>query len=196
MEQPLGLEIGNANELHEAIDVLRGGGPPDVRALTLRLGAEMLVLGRAARTRAEATARLERALASGAALERLRLCVRLQGGDLRVIDDPARLPRAGRVHVLRAPRAGVVTGVDAGQLGRAATLLGAGRLRKEDRVDPGVGLTLHAKLGARVDRGDALCTVRYGDEGRWRAARAQLNAAFVVGSRAPAPTPLVLETVG
>jgi pyrimidine-nucleoside phosphorylase len=195
MDQPLGLEIGNANELREAIDVLRGGGPPDVRALTLRLGAEMLLLGRAAKTRAEATARLERAIAGGDGLERLALCVRLHGGDARVIDDPSRLPRAPRAHVLRAPRAGVVTVVDAGALGRAATLLGAGRLRKEDRVDPGVGLTLHAKQGARVGRGQALCTARYADGRRLAAARPLLEAAFRLGARAPADGPLVLETI-
>lgn len=196
MDEPLGVEIGNANELREAIDVLRGGGPDDVRALTLRLGAEMLMLGRAARTRAEATAKLERAITSGAGLERFALCVSLHGGDARVVDDPARLPRARREHVVRAPRSGYVDTVDAGLLGRGATLLGAGRLRKEDRVDPGVGLTLHAKRGAHVARGEALCTVRYTDEARLRIARPQLEAAFRVGRRAPARAPLVLETVG
>jgi pyrimidine-nucleoside phosphorylase len=195
MDEPLGLEIGNANELTEAIAVLRGDGPADVRALTLRLGAEMLLLGRAAKTRAEATTRLEAAIASGAGLERFALCVRLHGGDARVVDDPSRLPRARRTHVVRATRAGVVSAVDAGLLGRAATLLGAGRLRKEDRVDPGVGLTLHAKQGAHVARGEALCTARYADGGRLAAARAQLEAAFVVGARAPRPPPLVLETI-
>jgi pyrimidine-nucleoside phosphorylase len=195
MDQPLGLEIGNANELREAIDVLRGGGPPDVRALTVRLGAEMLLLGRVAKTRADATARLERAIASGDGLERFALCVRLHGGDPRVVDDPGRLPRARRAHVLRAARAGIVTVVDAGALGRAATLLGAGRLRKEDRVDPGVGLTLHAKQGAPVARGQALCTIRYNDPGRLAAARGLLAGAFRLGTRAPAAVPLVLETV-
>jgi pyrimidine-nucleoside phosphorylase/thymidine phosphorylase len=195
MDEPLGAEIGNACELAEAIDVLRGGGPPDVRALTLRLGAEMLLLGRAAKTRAEAEARLERAIARGDGLERLLLCVRLHGGDPRVVEMPQRLPRARRVHVVRAARAGVVALVDAGVLGRAATLLGAGRLRKEDRVDPGVGLTLHAKQGTRVSRGEALCTVRYSDAGRLGAARPLLEAAFRVGGRPAARLPLVLETI-
>jgi pyrimidine-nucleoside phosphorylase len=154
-----------------------------------------LLLGRVAKTRAEATARLEHALTSGYALERLEVCVRLHGGDVRVIDDPTRLPRARRVHVLRAPRAGVVTVVDAGLLGRAATVLGAGRLRKEDPVDAGVGLTLHAKQGARVARGEPLCTVRYSDEARLRAARADLEAAFRLAARAPKSGPLVLETI-
>jgi pyrimidine-nucleoside phosphorylase len=195
MDEPLGLEIGNANELAEAIAVLRGDGPADVRALTLRLGAEMLLLGGAAKTRDEATTRLEHAIASGAGLERLALCVRLHGGDARVIDEPGRLPRAPRVRVVRAPRSGVVTVVDAGVLGRAATLLGAGRLRKEDHVDPGVGLTLAVKQGARVSRGEALCTIRYADEARLGAALPQIASAFKLGARAPASSPLVLETV-
>ncbi|HVX96107.1 MAG TPA: thymidine phosphorylase [Polyangia bacterium] len=196
MDQPLGLEIGNANELAEAIAVLRGEGPADVRALTLRLGAEMLLLGRAAKTRAEAEAKLERAIASGAGLERFALCVKLHGGDVRVVEDPARLPRAPRELVVLAPRAGVVATIDAGALGRAATVLGAGRLRKEDRVDPGVGLTLGAKEGARVARGDALCTIRYADEARLRAALPQIEGAFIIGGRAAARKRLVLETLG
>jgi thymidine phosphorylase len=176
--------------------VLRGEGPADVRALTLRLGAEMLLLGRAARTRADATARLERAIASGHGLERLALCVRLHGGDARVVDDPGRLPRAPRVREVRAPRAGVVTVVDAGALGRAATLLGAGRLRKEDRVDPRVGLSLVAKQGARVSRGEVLCLVHYADEARLRAALPLISGAFRFGGRASSAPPLVLETIG
>jgi pyrimidine-nucleoside phosphorylase len=196
MDEPLGNEIGNASEVAEAIAVLRGDGPPDVRALTLQLGAEMLLLGRAARTRAEAAARLERALASGQAIERLALCVRLHGGDARVVDDPGRLPRAPRVREVRAPRAGVVTVVDAGALGRAATLLGAGRLRKEDRVDPRVGLSLVVKQGARVARGDVLCWVHYADEARLHAALPLIISAYHLGGRARRPGPLVLETIG
>ena len=94
MDQPLGDAIGNAAEVRESIDVLRGGGPADVRALTVRLGAEMLVLGRVARDRHDGARRIEAAIASGAGLERFRLGVRLQGGDPRAIDDPRRLPRA------------------------------------------------------------------------------------------------------
>jgi pyrimidine-nucleoside phosphorylase len=195
MDEPLGLEIGNANELAEALAVLRGEGPPDVRALTLRLGAEMLLLGGAAADRAGATAQLEDAIASGAGLERLALAVRLHGGDVHVLDDPRRLPRAKREHVVRAPRAGVVAAVDAGALGRAATVLGAGRLRKEDRVDPGVGLTLAAKEGAEVSAGDALCTIRYADERRLAAALPQIAGAFHLGAAAPARADLVLETI-
>jgi pyrimidine-nucleoside phosphorylase len=196
MDQPLGDAIGNAAEVREAIDVLRGGGPADVRALTVRLGAEMLAVGGVARDRREGARRIEAAIASGAGLERFRLAVRLQGGDPRAVDDPRRLPRARHTRVLRAARKGVVTRVDAGLLGRAATLLGAGRLRKEDRIAPGTGLLLHAKVGTPVARGDALATLAYDDDARERAARPLIERAVVVGGRAPAARPLVLETLG
>jgi pyrimidine-nucleoside phosphorylase/thymidine phosphorylase len=196
MDQPLGAAIGNAVEVREAIDVLRGGGPDDVRALTVRLGAEMLVLGRVARDRRDGARRIEAAIASGAGLERFILGVRLQGGDPRAIDDPRRLPRARHTRLLRAPRSGVVTRVDAGLLGRAATLLGAGRLRKEDRIAFGAAILLHAKVGTRVARGDALATIEFDDDARERAARPLYERAFALGSRAPRPRPLVLEALG
>src|SRR5262245_44360084 len=196
MDQPLGDAVGNAAEVREAIDVLRGGGPADVRALTVGLGAEMLALGRVARDRLDGARRIEAAIASGAGLERFRLGVRMQGGDPRAIDDPRRLPRARRARPIRAARAGVVTRVDAGLLGRAATLLGAGRLRKEDRIAFGAGIQLHAKIGARVGRGDALATVMYDDGARERVARPLIERAFLVGAKNPPDRALVLETLG
>ncbi len=198
MDQPLGEAVGNALEVREVIDVLRGAGPPDVRALTVRLGAEMLLLGGVARDRRAGERAIEAALASGAGLERLRLGVRLQGGDARVLDDPDRLPRAGHARILRTARPGVVAHVDAGAIGRAATLLGAGRLRKEDRIAPGAGILVHAKPGQRVDRGDALCTVAFDDPARARAARPLLADAFRIQNPRKRVTarPLVLETIG
>jgi pyrimidine-nucleoside phosphorylase len=196
MDQPLGAAIGNAVEVAEAIEILRGEGPADVRALTVRLGAEMLVVGRKARDLRDGARRIERVIASGAGLERFALGVRLQGGDPRVVDDPARLPRARRSRVIRATRAGVVVRADAGVLGRAATLLGAGRLRKEDRISPGAAIMLQAKVGTQVARGDVLCTLRYDDAARAALAEPLVKRAFQIGPRAPRPTPLVLETLG
>ena len=196
MDQPLGDAIGNAAEVRESIDVLRGGGPADVRALTVRLGAEMLVLGRVAPDGRDGARRIEAAIASGAGLERFRLGVRLQGGDVRVIDDPSRLPRARHARTIRSARSGIVTRVDAGVLGRAATLLGAGRLRKEDRIAPGAAILLHAKLGARIARGDRLATVEFDDAERARAARPLIETAFAVGQAPPRPRPIVLEVLG
>ncbi|HVV48258.1 MAG TPA: thymidine phosphorylase [Polyangia bacterium] len=196
MDQPLGAAVGNAVEVREAIDVLRGDGPADLRALTVRLGAEMLVLGRRARDLRDGARRIERAIASGAGLERFARGVRLQGGDPRVVEDPDRLPRARRQLTIRAPRAGVVVRADAGALGRAATLLGAGRLRKEDRIAPGAAILLHAKIGTEVARGEPLCTLHYDDEARAAAAAPLVSRAFRLGARAPRAVPLVLETLG
>ena len=196
MDQPLGAAIGNALEVSEAIDVLRGGGPADVRALTVRLGAEMLVLGRTAPDRAAGARRIEEVLRSGAGLDRFRRLVELQGGDPRVVDAPERLPRARHHRTLLATRAGFVARADAGALGRAATLLGAGRLRKEDDVAPGAGIVLHAKVGTPVRRGDPLCELAFDDPTRAGAAWPLLEAAFRIGPQRPSLRPLVLETIG
>ncbi|MBC8132986.1 MAG: thymidine phosphorylase [Deltaproteobacteria bacterium] len=195
MDQPIGRAVGNACELAEAIEILRGGGPADTRALTVRLGAEMLVLGGRARDGRIGAALIEGAISSGAGLERFRKCVALQGGDVRVIDDVARLPRARRTKEIRARTGGWVTRVDAGLVGRGATALGAGRLRKEDRVDAGVGIQIDRKVGDEVRRGDRLATVHYTDAARWAVAGPMLEQAFVVGPRAPRVGRLVLETI-
>ena len=170
MDQPLGEAIGNAVEVREAVEVLKGGGPADVVELTLRLGAEMLVLGGVARDLRDGAARIARARTSGAGFERFVLGVRLQGGDPRVLEHPDRLPAARHSRVVRAPRGGFVARVDAGLLGRAATLLGAGRTRKEDRIAPGAAILLRAKVGARVEAGAPLCTIHFDDPARAQAA--------------------------
>ena len=195
MDQPIGQAIGNACELAEAIDVLRGGGPADTRALTVRLGAEMLLLGKQARDLAAAERAIEGAIASSAGLEKLRACVRWQGGDVRVIDDPRRLPRARHQAVLTAKRPGFVTALNAGALGRAATLLGAGRARKEDRVDPGVGILLQAKEGDAVTRGAPLAVVQYTERSRFEGVRAQIEDSFSIGPTRKRRRPLILERI-
>jgi len=195
MDQPIGQAIGNACELAEAIDVLRGGGPADTRALTVRLGAEMLILGKQARDLAAAERAIKGAIASGAGLEKLRACVRLQGGDVRVIDDPRRLPRARHQAVLTAKRTGFVTALDAGALGRAATLLGAGRARKEDHVDPGVGILLQAKEGDAVTRGAPLAVVQYTERPRFASVRAQIEDSFTIGPTRKRLRPMILERI-
>lgn len=195
MDQPIGRAVGNACELAEAVDVLRGDGPADTRALTLRLGAEMLILAGRAHDRVAGSRQIEAAIASGAGLERLRQCVTLQGGDVRVIDDLTRLPRAPRVAEIRASTSGKLARLDAGLIGRGATVLGAGRLRKEDRVDAGVGIALERKVGDDVARGDRLATIRYSDRERFAIAKPLLEQAFVVGRQATRPGRLVLETI-
>ena len=195
MDEPLGIEIGNASEIVESIEILQGKGPKDVRYLTVRLGAEMLVLGGAYKTTKEAAIAIENVLDSGVAFERFRTAVKLQGGDLRMVDEPKRLAKARKSWVLKAPRAGILDIVDAKFVGIAATVLGAGRSRKDDKVDPSVGITLHERGGAKVERGQPLCTVWYNDERRLQSAQQELSQAFSVGTVRPIIRPLVRGTI-
>lgn len=196
MDFPLGRECGNANEVEEAVALLRGGGPPDLRELTLRLGAEMLVLGNAGRDIASATARLEAALASGAALERFRELVIAQGGDAGVCDDPARvLPQPAIREPYRASLDGIVQRVNALLVGHGITALGGGRVTMEDTIDPAAGYTLRVIPGDRVRRGDVLAEVRCADRGRLAAGMAALDAAIAIGDRPVTLGPLISHRV-
>jgi pyrimidine-nucleoside phosphorylase len=196
MDQPLGRAVGNALETAEAIELLRGGGPADLREVTVELTAEMLVLGGAAAGLPEARAAIAAAIADGRGLAKLAEIVRAQGGDPEAVRDPGRLPRAPRTYEVPAPTAGHVVAMDAEAIGLAAVALGAGRARIEDRVDPAVGLVVHKKLGDRVERGEPLCTVHEGDrsEPRERAA-GRLARAWSIGPAAPEPRPLLLERI-
>lgn len=197
MDQPLGRAVGNALEVVETVELLRGGGPGDLRELTVELGAEMLVLGGASADLAEARGKIEAALADGRGLAKLEEIVRAQGGDAGAIRDPGRLPRAPRTYQVPAPAAGWVVAVDAEAIGLAAVALGAGRARLEDRVDPAVGLVVHRKLGDRVERGEPLCTVHEGDRSEPRdRVSVRLGAAWSIGASPPAPRPLVIERIG
>lgn len=159
MDEPLGTTIGNALEVKESIEILRGEGPKDTTELTLVLGEEMLLVGGVVKTRKEARKKLIDALQSGAGLERFQKMIELHGGDPRVVEEPNRLPRAPRQLDIRAEQAGVVTRIDSRELAEVALLFGAGRLRAEDMVDPAVGIEVHTPVGTQVSRGDALCTL-------------------------------------
>jgi pyrimidine-nucleoside phosphorylase/thymidine phosphorylase len=195
MDQPLGATVGNASEIVESIDVLRGEGPPDVHELTLRLGEEMLIEGGVAGDRASARTQLEEAVGSGAALDRFRDVIAAQGGNPAVVDDPGLLPVAAHTEALTAPRSGYVTTCDALDIGRAAVLLGAGRQRKEDPVDPSVGITLHAKLGAAVEAGSLLATVAYNDPTRRDVALPLLTRAWDFREEPPPSRELIIGEV-
>ena len=195
MNQPLGRAAGNAVEVVEALAALRGEGPPDLMEVTLALGAEMLVLtGRAADT-GEAQDRLRAHIDSGAALERFRRMVELQGGDTGIVDDPGRLPRAPLVRPLPAPRGGHVSRVNADRLGRACLALGAGRRRVEDAVDHAVGLTDIVKLGEAVDPDRPLCNLHARDEATLAAAVELAGDAFTIDDGKPSVPPLIGERI-
>ena len=192
MDQPLGHWVGNSVEVRESLDVLEGGGPPDLVELTLALGGEMLVLGGAAATLEEGRAKIARALADGSARDRFRRCVELQGGRL-----PERgAPIANEAICVDATRAGFVTAIDAEAVGRAGVALGAGRLRKEDAIDPAAFIHLMRKRGDEVAPGQTV--LRFSAPRARETAdevRAQLQAAFTIGDAAPPPRPLVLEVI-
>ena len=195
MDQPLGAEVGNANEIIESIAVLKGGGPADVVELTYRLGEEMLILGGVAADRSEARSRLESVVASGAALDVFARVIEAQGGDPRVLDDELLLPSADRVHTVAADRAGFVERCDALAVGRSAVRLGAGRQAKEDDVDPGVGITVLAKIGDEVTAGDPLETVRYNNDSQLAACLTVLETAWALSDEPQTPRPLILGEV-
>jgi pyrimidine-nucleoside phosphorylase len=196
MDQPLGRAVGNALEVVETIELLRGGGPPDLREVTVELVAEMLVLGGVAPDLPSARDAVGAAIADGRGLAKLEEIVRAQGGEAAAIRDPERLPRAPRTYEVRAPAAGRVVALDAEAVGLAAVALGAGRARLEDRVDPAVGLVVHHKVGDAVERGEPLCTVHEGDRSEPRdRITARLLQAWSIGPEAPGPRPLLLERI-
>jgi len=191
MSQPLGYEVGNANEMVESIATLRGEGPPDITELTMAFAEVMLELGGVDGGREL----LESKIASGEALEKLKEVVIAQDGDPAVIDDPALFPAAPETAEVTAKSAGFITACNALTVGITATRLGAGRERKEDVIDPGVGITLHKKIGDRVEVGDSLATVRYSNAGLWESHRIALAGAWSIGDREiPAPE-LIVERI-
>jgi pyrimidine-nucleoside phosphorylase len=171
MDQPLGNMIGNALEVVEVIDVLRGKGPDDLRDLCLELSAWMLYLGGVSKNTEEGKRQSAQLLSSGAALQRFRQMVELQGGDPRVIDDVTKLPQARHTDQIGSRKSGYMTSMQCEQIGTACVILGGGRERKEDSVDPAVGIVLHKKLGASVAAGEPIATVYHNDESRAQRAR-------------------------
>src|SRR6185503_6810215 len=185
MDAPLGRAVGNALEVVECIDVLKGGGPSDLVDVSIELTARMLVLGRVADDLADADKQARDAIASGAGLDRFRAIIEAQGGDPRVIDDPARLPHVADRHVVTAIRGGYVTRLDAELVGRASVALGAGRDRVEDPVDFAVGIMIKAKPGDEVRAGDAVLELHYRDRARLDAALALAARAVTIGDERP-----------
>jgi pyrimidine-nucleoside phosphorylase len=193
MDAPIGRTVGNALEVLESIEVLRGGGPADTRELTVVLGGEMLALAGVVPDPAAGQARIAAALDDGSALARMREVVAAQGGDPAVCDRPeAILPRARRQLAIGAPRAGAVAAMLAEDIGMAALVLGAGRRHKEDAVDPAAGFELLCRVGDRVEAGQPLAimhTDHADDDRRVTEARARLLAAIPIADHAPASPP-------
>jgi pyrimidine-nucleoside phosphorylase/thymidine phosphorylase len=195
MEQPLGRNAGNALEVVECVETLKGRGPKDLESLSIELAAWMVKLAGIAASLDVARARVREALASGAGLERFRRVIELQGGNPRVCDDPSLLPRSPETYVLRSERDGRVARIAARSIGHASMLLGGGRETVESAIDPAVGFVFHKKVGDPVAIGEPIVTVHLGPKSRREAALALVKQAIAVASEAKPRGPLVIDVL-
>ena len=195
MNQPLGRAVGNALEVIEAIETLKGHGPSDFAEHCFTVASQMLLLAGAAEEENDALAKLQAALSDGRALAKFADWIEAQGGTRRVVDDYAVLPRATIVEDVAAPRDGYIMGIDAEEVGLTVVDLGGGRAKKGDAVDAAVGLVLKHKIGERVARGEPLLTLHANDRAKFDAARTRLVAAYEFSATAPALTPLIHKII-
>ncbi len=196
MDQPLGRYIGNTLEVIESAEVLLGRGPSDLRELTLELAIDMVIMGGVAKDRAEARPMLEKLLDDGSAFRRFQQIIEAQHGDASAIEDYSKLPTAAHTVDVYPAQAGFVGGFSCADVGRSAMLLGAGRAKKEDVVDPAVGLILHAKRGDLVDPKTAIATFHYNDDAALEEAKALLLKSIYITDTVPAPHPLIIARLG
>jgi pyrimidine-nucleoside phosphorylase len=195
MDAPLGRAVGNALEIIESIETLKGRGPEDLASLSVEFAARMLVLSGVERDLARATDRVRQALTSGAGVEKLRDIIRNQGGDPAVVDDYGRLPAAPDRDAVLAPRDGFVAALRAEAVGRAAVGLGAGRDRLDAVIDPAVGFILTAPVGTRVRKGETVIEIHHRGGRGLAEARGLLEPALRITDEAPPPRPLVLDRI-
>lgn len=186
MSQPLGFAIGNALEVQEAIDTLKGEGPEDLTELVLILGSQMVVLAKKAKDLDEARAMLKEVMANGKALAKFKDFLNNQGGDGSIVDDPSKLPQAKFKIDVPAKESGVVSEIVADEIGIAAMLLGAGRATKEDEIDLAVGIMLRKKVGDKVAAGEPLVTI-YANKEDVKAVEAKIYENIRVSDKAEAP---------
>jgi pyrimidine-nucleoside phosphorylase len=196
MDQPLGRAVGNALEVVECFDVLRGEGPADLRELSIELSAWMFYLGGRSETVSAGKELSAELIATGAGLEKFREIIRLQGGDPCVVDDPKRLPQAANKIEILSGATGYVASIACEQIGTASVVLGGGREKKEDSVDPAVGIMLHKKVGDAVAQGEPICTVYYNSDKRLGEARRLIEDAYHVSTAAKyLPQPLIHRVI-
>ena len=199
MDQPLGRAAGHANEIVECIEVLNGGGPADVRELSVELSAWMFYLGEKTKSVAEGRKLAERMISSGEAREKFKQCIRLQGGDERVIDEPDLLPKARSDVLVTSNAGGVLVATNCEQFGIALAMLGGGRETKEDRIDHAVGLEFHKRIGDRVEKGEPLATIHYNSDAKLAEAKRMVAESFVIDpdiATQGEPRPLIRRIVG
>jgi pyrimidine-nucleoside phosphorylase/thymidine phosphorylase len=195
MDQPLGRAVGNALEVVEILEALKGRGPADLMEVSRELTARMFVLGGLDSSRQAARARFDEAIESGAALRKFAEIIRGQEGDEAVIEDYGRLPRAGHEESIVAWDDGYIAALEAESVGLAAVRLGAGRERLDSVIDPAVGLVFEKKVGDRVETGERICGIHFNDRSRIDEIRAALRAAVRISAE-PSPAPsLILESI-
>lgn len=193
MNQPLGNAVGNALEVIEAVETLRDNGPEDFLGHCLHVSAHMLVLGKRATDLTEARAMAEKAIADGSALEKLRVLVEAQGGDVSYVDETSKFPRAPFIEVVPSPRSGYLSQIQARMIGEAAVVLGAGRARKGDPIDHAVGLMIHHKVGDQVESGEPLFTIHANDQEKLEEARQAVLSAHHFSEEPVERLPLFYE---
>jgi pyrimidine-nucleoside phosphorylase len=196
MDRPLGRACGNALETEEAILTLRGEGPPDLMELTYALGVEMLLAAGVETSRSNARKKLETVLGAGLAAERFEQIIEAQGGNPKVVDDPAVLPQAQAVEVFAAPQTGVVVRVEPRTVGRGVVAMGGGRLRLEDAINPAVGFVITVKPGDKVLQGEPIASVFAADDAGIRVGFEALTHAVAIDDRlVDRPLPLISHRV-
>jgi pyrimidine-nucleoside phosphorylase len=196
MDQPLGRFAGHSHEVIESIEVLRGRGAQDLRDLSLELSAWMFFLGERTKSLEEGRTLAEKLVASGEALEKFRQGIALQGGDPRVIDDYHRLPQALNRQEIKSRSNGYLAATDCMEFGIALATLGGGREKKEDTIDPGVGLEFHKRIGDRIAAGETLVTIFYNSGAKLAEAAARIENSFVFSDQPVPPKRLVRRLVG
>jgi pyrimidine-nucleoside phosphorylase len=195
MNQPLGEYAGNALEVIECLEALKGRGAPDLVELSEELAAHCLVLGEAAKDIDEGRKMYRGAISSGKALERLREIIELQGGDPRVADDYRLFPQAKQQAALLSPTTAFIGAMDTERIGLALCVLGAGREKVDSVIDAAVGICVHKKIGDRVSAGEPLCTLHYSDEQRHLEAKRRLLEAYTFTETPTEPPKLIKEKI-
>jgi len=197
MDQPLGRAAAHANEVVECIEVLNGGGPQDLRELSVELSAWMFYLGERTKSVDEGRRLAETMIANGQAREKFKHGIRLQGGDDRVVDEPRRLPASRSQVDVPSPSSGYISRTNCQQFGIALAILGGGREKKEDTIDHAVGLRFHKRIGDRVEKGESLATIHYNADAKLAEAKSLIAASYAIGPEPPREvTPLIRRLIG
>ena len=195
MDQPLGYAIGNALEVEEAIETLKGNGPADFTELCMTLGSNMLLAGNAAKTEAEARTMLQSVIDNGKALEKLAEFVAAQGGDAQMVYDTQKLPKAALTDTLTAECEGYISRIICDEVGICSLILGGGRETKESVIDLSVGIVLAHKVGDKIQKGETLATLYANDADKMQAAKERLQKAYQFVERKPEVSPIILDYV-